>query len=156
MFGSDSVRESSCPDFHVLSVEVVPNLLVLMFIIYNVIFHHNDFIMSANEFLRNLSVINMNLTIHLHILILHSDQILIVFVSLDWDRAVVIKEQVEKWNVFCISVILETEWLFSDIEHHITEESEENFWRSELSSLFDLISDILDFYINILEASFSL
>lgn len=156
MFSTDSVWVSSGPNLHVLLVVMVPDFLVLLLLVCDVILHHNDLVVFGDVSFRQLSVIDVDLAVHFQVFVLKADQILIKLMSLDWNWTVVIEEQIEKWNVFGISVILKTEWLFSDVKHQVTIESEENFWRGVLSSFFNFISNILDFDVNILETSFSL
>lgn len=134
----------------------MPDLLVLLFLVGDIVLHHNHLVLAGNISFRDSSIVNVNLTIHFHVLVLETHQILVIFVSLDWDRAVVVKEKVEERNVLSISVVFETERLFSDIEHEVSEESEENFRRSVFASLLNFIGNILDLDINVLEASFGL
>lgn len=88
---SDSVRKASGPDPHVLFIVVVPNLFVLFLFIRDVVFHYHYFVMSSDISLGNLSVVDMNLTVHLHVVVLETHQVLVVFVSLHWNRTVVVE-----------------------------------------------------------------
>jgi hypothetical protein len=96
MFSADSVRVSSGPDSHVLSVIIVPDLGVFLLLVGNVVFHDNNLVVSTNVSIWNSSVINVDLSVHFEVLILESDQILVIFMTLDGNGAVVIKVQVKQ------------------------------------------------------------
>ena len=132
----------------------MPDLLIFLFLVGDIIFHHHDLIVSCDVLLRNSSVVNMDLTKHFHVFVLESDQVLVEFVSLDWNWTVVVEEKVEQGNVLSLSIVLETEGLVSDVEHQVTEKPEEYLWWSVFSCFLNLISHILYLDIDILQAPF--
>lgn len=154
MFSTDSIWVTSGPYLHVFSIVVVPDLLIFLFLVGDIIFHHHDLIVSCDVLFRNPSVVNMDLTKHFHVFVLESDQVLVEFVSLDWNWTVVVEEKVEQGNVLSLSIILETEGLVSDVEHQVTEKPEEYLWWSVFSCFLNLISHILYLDIDILQAPF--
>jgi hypothetical protein len=89
------IRISSSPYFHVLAIEVIPNLIVLMLHTTDLISHHDDLILSSNITLTNFSMIEMHLAIHLEILVLAAHQILIELMSLDGNGRIVVEKQVK-------------------------------------------------------------
>jgi hypothetical protein len=107
IFSADSVLVSSFPYSHVLPVEVVPYLLVLYLFGGRLVPHNDYFVILCNVSFRDSSVVQMHLTVHLHILVMQTHQILVVFVSLQRNRTVIVEEQIEQRDVFCFSVILQ-------------------------------------------------
>ena len=152
MFRSNSISISSQPYFFISSIKILPNLFVFLLLswIWNLLFHHYDFILSSNVFLRQFSMIEMNLSVHFLIIVIQTNDVFVILMSFQWNWTVIVEEQVEQRNIFSISVVLETQRLLSDFKHTIAIESKENFWRSIFSCLLYFICHILDFYINIL------
>lgn len=156
VLSANSIRVTAQPYFHVLFVVVVPNLLILfLHQTFILILHYHDFIVSAYEPLRNSSIVYVDLTEHLHVFVLKPNQILVVLMPFDWNRRVVVEKQVEQRHILCLSVIVKSQRLFPNFEHHIPEKPEKHFWRNVLTGLFNLVSHVFHFHVNVLQTSLS-
>lgn len=73
MFSTNSIRISSSPDFHVFSIEMMPDLLIFLLLVGNIILHYYYFIISSYVSLWYSSIVNMNLSEHFHILVFETN-----------------------------------------------------------------------------------
>ena len=156
MRGGYPVRVPPPPDFHILTIEILPNFFILMFHGTDLIPHDNNLIILANIPLRYFPMIQMHLAIHFQILVLASYNVLVEFMSLDGYGWVVVEEQVKQGYVLGVAVVFQTQGLLPDLEHEITIEPEKNLRWCVLARLLDLIRYILYLYINVLQTPFSL
>lgn len=114
--------------------------------------HDHDLVLFGNVLFREFPVVEVHLSIHLQVFVLEPNQILIVLVSLQRDRAVVIEKEVEQRDILRVPVILETERLVDHVEHVVPVKPEEHLRSSVLSGLLYLLSHVLDLDVNVLEA----
>jgi hypothetical protein len=73
----------------------MPNLFVLLLHTTDLFPHHHHLILFCDVPLRNFPVIQVHLSIHLHVLICNAHYVLVVLVSLDWNWRVKVEKQVE-------------------------------------------------------------
>ena len=63
---------------------------------------------------------------------------------------VIIKVKIKQGDVVSVSIICQRNRFLSELEHNVAMETEEDLWRFERASLFNLIDHILDLNISVL------